>query len=117
MPLVAGSSRRAGTMRKAAGMGTTSTVLYAGCLPGATWEQFVGAAAGAGFDAVTVWPSMYRKAVTRQSLEPSTMRRVLDDAGIGVAAIEACGDWLPDRGIDAAEGPFRSIWGRQQFFD
>jgi sugar phosphate isomerase/epimerase len=60
---------------------------------------------------------MYRRAQSRESLDPPTMRRVLDDAGMRVAAIEACGDWLPDTDDDGRAGPFRSVWRRDQFFD
>jgi sugar phosphate isomerase/epimerase len=92
-------------------------VLFAGCLPAAPFREFVAAASSAGFEAVTIWPSMYRRAQSRESLDPPTMRRVLDDAGIRVAAIEACGDWLPDTDDDGRAGPFRSVWHRDQFFD
>jgi sugar phosphate isomerase/epimerase len=92
-------------------------VLFAGCLPAAPFREFVAAASVAGFDAVTIWPSMYRRAQTRESLDPPTMRHVLDDAGVRAAAIEACGDWLPDTDDDGRAGPFRSVWCRDQFFD
>ena len=92
-------------------------VLFAGCLPATPFREFVAAAAETGFDAVTMWPSMYRRAQSRESLDPATMRQVLDDAGIRVIAIEACGDWLPDADDDGRAGPFRSVWRRDQFFD
>jgi sugar phosphate isomerase/epimerase len=96
---------------------TPPLVLYAGCMPGAPWERFVGAAAGAGFDSVTVWPSMYRRAQTREALDAASMRGLLDDAGVRVAAIEACGDWLPDTDAEGVTRPFRSVWTREQFFE
>jgi sugar phosphate isomerase/epimerase len=86
-------------------------------LPATPFREFVAAAAATGFDAVTVWPSMYRRAQSRESLDPATMRHVLEDTGIRVVAIEACGDWLPDSDDEGRAGPFRSVWRRDQFFD
>jgi sugar phosphate isomerase/epimerase len=92
-------------------------VLFAGCLPAAPFREFACAASSAGFGAVTIWPSMYRRAQSRESLDPRTMHSVLDDVGVRVAAIEACGDWLPDTDDEGRPGPFRSVWRREQFFD
>ena len=92
-------------------------VLFAGCLPEAPFAEYVDAAASVGFDAVTISPAMYRRATSREALDPSVMRRMLDDAGVGVTAIEACGDWLPDSDELGRAGPLRSVWRRDQFFD
>lgn len=93
-------------------------VLYAGCLPAAPFGEFVAAAASAGFDAISMWPLMYRRAQSREGLEPATMRGMVVDAGLHVTDLDACGDWLPSS-ADADDRPaiFRSVWKRDQFFD
>jgi sugar phosphate isomerase/epimerase len=96
----------------------TELVLYAGCLPATPFRDFVGAAAGAGFDAISMWPLMYRRAESREGLDPATMRGMVVDAGLHVTDIDSCADWLPppSGGTDAPT-PFRSVWKRPQFFD
>jgi sugar phosphate isomerase/epimerase len=93
-------------------------VLYAGCLPATPFEELVRSASSAGFEAITVWPLTYRRAISREGLDPSTMRRIVADAGLHVADVDACGDWLP-AADDSTEVPpmFRSIWSRHDFFD
>lgn len=92
-------------------------VLYAGCLPATPFRDLVAAAAGAGFDAITLWPLMYRRAQSREGLTPPEMRRILDDHGIVVSDVDPCGDWLP-AGPDApTSGVMKAEWTRHQFFE
>ncbi|MCU1345067.1 MAG: 4-hydroxyphenylpyruvate dioxygenase [Acidimicrobiia bacterium] len=93
-------------------------VLYAGCLPATPFRELVDAAAWAKFDALTVWPLIYRRAQSREGLDPSTMRRIVEDAGLRITDLDPCGDWLPPPADDAAVPTlFRSIWTRRDFFD
>ena len=101
-----------------AGAMASDLVLYAGCLAATPFRELVHAAATAGFDAITIWPLMYRRAQSREGLDPATMRRLVDDAGLRVTDLDPCGDWLPAP-PDDADVPtlFRSIWHRHDFFD
>jgi sugar phosphate isomerase/epimerase len=92
-------------------------VLFAGCLPAASFRELVDAAASAGFDAVTVSPAIHKRTETTEALDGPGMKRVLDERGISVTAVEACGDWLPDTDEDGRAGPIRSSWRRDQFFE
>jgi len=95
-------------------------VLYAGCLAGTPFPKYVACAAESGFDAVTVWPLMYRRAISREGLDPATMRRILDDSGVRVTDLDACGSWLPPVERPAGEevpAMFRSVWSRWDFFE
>jgi sugar phosphate isomerase/epimerase len=92
-------------------------VLFAGSMPATPFRDLVAAAASAGFDALSLWPLMYRRAQSREGLDPATMRAVADDAGVRVTDLDPCGDWLPASADGAGEGIFRADWGRQQFFD
>jgi hypothetical protein len=85
-------------------------VLYAECLPATPFRELVGAAAAAGFDAITTWPLIYRRAQSREGLDPSTMRRIAEDAGIRITDIDPCGDWLPaSAGDDDDDGPTQFV--------
>lgn len=96
----------------------TEVVLYGGCLPAVPFRELVVAAAAAGFDALSVWPLMYRRAISREGLTPEGMRAVVDDAGVRVTDLDPCGDWLPSRDEQGDRAtPFRSIWTRHDFFD
>jgi len=91
-------------------------VLYNGCLLATPFRDFVAAAASAGFDAVSVWPLVYHRAVSREGLTPATMRQVLDDAGIACVELEGCDDWAPESPNGQGSTPFRSRWDRSAFF-
>jgi sugar phosphate isomerase/epimerase len=90
------------------------TVLYGGCLATVPFAGIVAAAGAAGFDAVSLWPHMYRHALARDGLDLPVMRRMLDDAGVVVSELEAYGDWLPDTSATFA---FRSGWSAAEFFE
>ena len=94
-------------------------VLYAGCLPATPFREYVDAAASAGFDAITIWPLMYQRALSREGLDAATMRRLVEDSGLRIADLDPCGVWLPEPPAGDADGPamFRSRWQRHQFFE
>ena len=94
-------------------------VLYAGCLPATPFREYVRAAASAGFDAITIWPLMYQRALSREGLDAATMRRLVADSGLRIADLDPCGVWLPEppAGTDDSPAMFRSRWERHQFFD
>jgi len=91
-------------------------VLYAGCLPAVPFRGFIGAAASAGFSAVSMWPLMYRRAQSREGLTPVEMRAVAAEAGVRVACFESCGDWLPLNEDGPTNNVFRVEWSRHDFF-
>ncbi|MDO8361926.1 MAG: sugar phosphate isomerase/epimerase [Actinomycetota bacterium] len=93
-------------------------VLYAGCLPATPFRELVEAASSAGFDAISLWPLMYQRALSREGLDTTTMRRLLDDHGMRIVDLDPCGVWLPEQPDDVdAPTMFRSRWQRQQFFE
>jgi sugar phosphate isomerase/epimerase len=55
----------------------------------------VGAAAGAGFDAVSIWTRTHARATSREGLSEADMRMLLRDHGLVVSEIEAVDTWLP----------------------
>ncbi|MDA8044468.1 MAG: sugar phosphate isomerase/epimerase [Actinomycetota bacterium] len=61
------------------------------------FTDLVGAAASAGFDAVSVGAAVYRRAL-KDGLTAQDMRRILDDAGVAVSEVEGAGDWLTPPG-------------------
>jgi sugar phosphate isomerase/epimerase len=96
----------------------STVVLFAGCLPATGFRDYVDAASTAGFDAISIWPLVYRRAQSREGLDPPTMRRLVEDAGLRVTDVDACGDWLPPAtSSDDLPPMFRSIWSRFDFFD
>lgn len=70
-------------------------VLCNGSLPRTAFGELVAAAAGAGFDAITIWPHAWYRALKREGLSPVEMRRILDGHGVGVTDVETASDWLP----------------------
>lgn len=96
----------------------TELVLYAGCMPAAPFRDYVSAAAGAGFEAITIWPLMYRRALSRENLTAATMRSIATDAGLSMLDLDPIGVWMPgaDKG-DAVSAGMRSVWERHEFFD
>lgn len=96
-------------------------VLYAGCLPGTPFRDYVEAAASSGWDAISIWPHMYRRALSREGLDAATMRRIVSDAGIKLTDLDSCGSWVPTPVTrpGEAEPPktMRSLWEQQEFID
>jgi len=70
-----------------------SWVLCAGTLPQVGFRDRVDAAAEAGFAAITLFPEHYLDAVAREGLDPSTIRRHLQGAGIVVHQLDPLLDW------------------------
>jgi sugar phosphate isomerase/epimerase len=58
------------------------------------FRDLVDAAAGAGFDAITVVGSVYHRGRTRDGLSDADMRAVLADRGLVVSDVESAGSWL-----------------------
>jgi sugar phosphate isomerase/epimerase len=92
-------------------------VLYGGSLPATPLRDLAAAAASAGFDAITLWPLMYRRALSREGLTPADIRALLTDHGVRVTDLDPCTDWLPVGPGGATAGPFKAEWTRHQFFD
>jgi len=96
-------------------------VLYAGCLPGTPFREYVDAAASAGWDAISIWPHMYRRALSREGLDAATMRKIVSDAGIKLTDLDSCGSWVPapvtKPGEPEPPKTMRSLWEQQEFID
>lgn len=60
-----------------------------------SFTDLVGAAATAGFDAISVGAAIYRRAI-RDGLTPAEMKRILDDHGVWVSEVEGVGNWLTE---------------------
>jgi sugar phosphate isomerase/epimerase len=56
--------------------------------------QVIPAAAAAGFDCMSLYTPVYRRAVEREGLTTATIRAMLDDHGIVINEIEVVGDWM-----------------------
>jgi sugar phosphate isomerase/epimerase len=69
----------------------------AGCLARTPFRQQVAAAASAGFEAITIWPNIWRHAMTKDRLSLSDMRATLDDYGLVLRDADAYRDWGPPR--------------------
>jgi sugar phosphate isomerase/epimerase len=92
----------------------TELVLCAGCLPATPFRDLVAAASSAGFDAITLWPLVYRRALSREGLDVGTMRALVDDAGLRVTELDAVTDWLPAPPDPAGD---RRRWTRHEYFE
>jgi sugar phosphate isomerase/epimerase len=58
------------------------------------FRDLVESAAGAGFDAVSVVGSVYRRGQRDDGLSDRDMRLLLDDSGLYVSEVESAGSWL-----------------------
>jgi sugar phosphate isomerase/epimerase len=93
-------------------------VLCNGSLPRTPFRELVAAAAGAGFDAITVWPHAWYRAQRREGLAPGEMREILDAYGVAVTDVETAADWLPyARGADAPATPVKANHTRESLFE
>jgi len=91
---------------------------YAGSLPRTPFAELVPAAAAAGFGAITLWPNVWRHALTKGGFTLATMRTLLQDHGLVLTDVDACRDWIPAPTTDATGlGPQRSLIPRSEFFD
>ncbi|MEZ4330545.1 MAG: TIM barrel protein [Myxococcota bacterium] len=76
-------------------LGPDDLVLCAGTLPyGIPFRERVEAAAAAGFSAITLWGPDHARA-RREGLSDRAMRRLLDDAGLGVGELDSVWTWAP----------------------
>jgi sugar phosphate isomerase/epimerase len=75
-------------------LGPGDLVLCAGTLLGASFQELVEAATSGGFQGITLWPDVYRRAVA-EGLAPSDMSRILDDHGLVVSDLDPLLGWLP----------------------
>jgi sugar phosphate isomerase/epimerase len=73
----------------------TRRVLCNGSLPRTPFRELVAAAAAAGFDAITIWPHAWYRALGREHLTAVEMRAILDGHGVDVTDVETASDWLP----------------------
>lgn len=79
-------------------LGPDHLVLCAGTLPyGIPFRERVEAAAAAGFSAITLWGPDYARA-RREGLSDRALRRLLDDAGLGVGELDSVWTWAPGTG-------------------
>ncbi|MFO0688577.1 MAG: sugar phosphate isomerase/epimerase [Myxococcota bacterium] len=89
-------------------LGPDHLVLCAGTLPyGIPFRERVEAAAAAGFSAITLWGPDHARA-RREGLTDAAMRRLLDDAGLGVGELDSVWTWAPgteDVVVPDAENP------------
>ena len=89
-------------------------MLFAGSLPATPFRELVAAAAGAGWDGISVWPLTYQRALSREGLDPTAMRAIVDDAGIRVTELDAVFDWTP---LPDGATPNPKEWDRHRFFE
>lgn len=76
-------------------LGPDHLVLCAGTLPyGIPFRERIEAAVEAGFSAITLWGPDYARA-RREGLSDHDLRRLLDDAGLGVGELDSVWTWAP----------------------
>lgn len=68
--------------------------LCCGSIAQADLDDFATAAAHAGFDAISIWPTLYTKALESGS-SPVDMKTRLDDLGVRVIELDPLCSWLP----------------------
>jgi len=95
----------------------TELTLYAGCMPGRPFRDYVHAAAGAGFTAITMWPNIWFRAQRREGLTPREMKLLADDHGVRITDLDPLGDWLPTPSAGTAPGPMRNEMTRHDYFE
>jgi len=69
--------------------------LCAGSMPRASFRELVESAAGAGFDAVSMWARTHHRATTREGLSEADMSALLEEHGLVISEMEAVDTWLP----------------------
>ena len=69
-------------------------LLSAGTLPHASFTDRVAAAKQAGFDAISLFPAQYLKAMGKEKLKPDTMRDILVAHEISVDEVDPLLDWF-----------------------
>ena len=80
----------------------------AGCLARTPFRQQVAGAAAAGFEAITIWPNIWRHAMTKDRLSIADMRAMLDAHGLVLTDVDAYRDWGPARSSESGVfGPMK----------
>jgi sugar phosphate isomerase/epimerase len=69
----------------------------AGCLARTPFREQIAGAAAAGFEAITIWPNIWRHAMAKDRLSIAEMRAMLDDHGLVLTDVDAYRDWGPPR--------------------
>jgi sugar phosphate isomerase/epimerase len=86
-----------------------------GCMVRVPFRDLVPAVAAAGFEALTIWPNVWRHALGRDGFDLAGMKALLDDHGVVLTDVEVSRDWVPRSGDDAT-GPTGMAGERQEFF-
>lgn len=79
------------------------SVLCAGTVTGASFEQLVAAANAGGFDAVSLFPAHYRQA-REQGNSDADLRLLLADNGLCIAELDPLLNWVPGHEFPADAG-------------
>lgn len=64
-----------------------------GCAPTIPFRDFVTLAAHTGFDAISLWPNVWRHARRKEGLGLADLRALLVDHGLALTDVEVCQDW------------------------
>lgn len=70
-------------------------VLCAGTVAGASFTQLVAAARAGGFNAISLFPPLYRQARSVDKLSDSDLRQLLADNGLCIAELDCLLNWIP----------------------
>ena len=73
---------------------TTSLGLCCGSLVQADFRALAEAASGAGFQSISLWPTLFQGALDA-GLSEQDMRRILDDNGLHITELDPYSAWLP----------------------
>jgi len=89
----------------------------AGSLARTPFPDQVRAAAQAGFEAITIWPNIWRHARDKLGLSFADMRAMIRDHGLTLTDTDALREWVPPpRAHSAAFGPIKGGISREDFF-
>jgi sugar phosphate isomerase/epimerase len=75
---------------------TTPLILCNVSMMTVPFREFVGAAASAGFDGISLLGRNHRRARTKEGLTDGDMRAMVQDHGLVLTELEAVGDWLSE---------------------
>lgn len=90
----------------------------AGCLARTPFREQVAAAAAAGFDAITIWPNIWRHAMLKDGLSIADMRAMLDAHGLVLTDVDAYRDWGPPRTSESGVfGPMKRGFSLDECLD
>ncbi len=90
----------------------------AGCLARTPFPELVSTAAEAGFEAITLWPNIWRHARHKLGMSLAQMRGLLDAHGLICTDTGAVRDWVPAPARDSTQfGPIKGSIPREEFFE